>query len=119
MKITALSGRLTQAFEGGWEAVSQTGGVPHRVVLRLWPAVDGTALAALTTGGQDGREHQVIPVTTVTLSDSPDRPRRLCGAGHVSWRSQCKGRESSASRSKPDPTIPLTFMRQPHADKKH
>lgn len=112
VKIPAPSSRLTPAFEGDWEAVSQTGGASHRVVLRLWPAVDGAALATLTTGGQDGREHQVIPVTTVTLSDSridldvaaaPGTFRGVLGAS-----GEIVGEWVEAGS-----TILLTFKRQP------
>jgi hypothetical protein len=42
---------------------------PERVVLKLRPAADGTAVATLTTAERADRPGQEIPVTTVIVRD--------------------------------------------------
>lgn len=63
VKLPPPSSPLSKEFEGTWEGIISAGGNVIRMVLKLWPAPDGTAMGTLTTIDQN----QEIPVTTVTI----------------------------------------------------
>ena len=63
VKVPPPSSPLSKDFSGTWEGILNGGGVVMRVVLKLSPAADGTAIGTLVTLDQN----QEIPVTTVTI----------------------------------------------------
>ncbi|HEY2905358.1 MAG TPA: hypothetical protein VGJ29_05610 [Vicinamibacterales bacterium] len=67
VKLPPASSVLPKAFDGTWEGVVDKDGKSRRVLIRLWPAADGTALAAVVAVDQGNLE---IPVTTVTVHDN-------------------------------------------------
>jgi hypothetical protein len=67
VKAAAPSSPLTKAFEGTWQGAVESAGTVRRIVLKLAPAADGTAIGTLISVDKGTDE---IPVTTVTIRDA-------------------------------------------------
>jgi hypothetical protein len=67
VKLPPPSSALPKAFSGTWEGAVDHDGKSRRVLIRLWPAADGTALGAIVAVDQGNLE---IPATTVTVHDN-------------------------------------------------
>lgn len=66
VKVPPPSSKSSKKFEGTWEATVDKDGSVRRLLLRLWPAPDGTAAATLNM--LEPRQME-IPITTVTMRD--------------------------------------------------
>jgi len=67
VNVPPPSSALPKIFEGAWEGTLDVGGKVMRIVLKLSPAADGTAMATLINLDQGNQE---IPVTTVTVKEA-------------------------------------------------